>query len=342
MEINYKHIGGAHCESTMTAGLISHHGGDVTEPFIFGVGSGLSFVHAPFIKMFGLPLTSYRSAAGSILKSSAERLGVKLRIRRFKDPNEAMAALDRELDNGKPVGVQTGMHWLPYLPSNFRLHLNLHNIVVTGKRGSDYLVADRAIMKGLMPCPAAALKKARFSQGEMAPRGKMVTVEHVPQRPSREFAAAKGILGVCSAMRQPIFPIIGVKGIRFLAGRMESWPAKLGAVETRRQLGQVVLMLEEVGTGGAGFRFMFAAFLQEAATLLKEDALLALSARMTTVGDHWRSFAVQGARYCKERSMDGEGLASMAAILRECADQEEAIFRELRDATPKIRAREVA
>ena len=75
METGYKHFRGAHCESTVLAGLINHHGGHVTEPFIFGAGSGLSFLHAPFLKLMGLPLTSFRAPVGSIIKKSLKRLG---------------------------------------------------------------------------------------------------------------------------------------------------------------------------------------------------------------------------------------------------------------------------
>ena len=88
--------------------------------------------------------------------------------------------------------------------------------------------------------------------------------------------------------------------------------------------------------GGAGFRYMFAAFLEESAGILSDERLLRLSGQMTATGDKWRSFGVQAARHCKGRSREGEGFASYAAVLRECADEEESIFRELKKIVPKI------
>ena len=43
---------------------------------------------------------------------------------------------------------------------------------------------------------------------------------------------------------------------------------KFGEKLAAHNLGQVIRMLEEIGTGGAGFRFIYAAFLQESAGIL--------------------------------------------------------------------------
>jgi len=43
---------------------------------------------------------------------------------------------------------------------------------------------------------------------------------------------------------------------------------------------------------GSGFRFLYAAFLQEAAVLLGKPALQDLSLQLTTIGDEWREFAL--------------------------------------------------
>jgi hypothetical protein len=61
-------------------------------------------------------------------------------------------------------------------------------------------------------------------------------------------------------------------------------------------------MQEEIGTGGGGFRFLYAAFLQEAAKLLNNDKLVLMSDEMTRIGDEWRNFAYSAARVMKDRS----------------------------------------
>jgi hypothetical protein len=66
-------------------------------------------------------------------------------------------------------------------------------------------------------------------------------------------------------------PIIGVRGIRWLAKAIEKLDTGSGAA-TKMFIGQVVRMQEEIGTGGGGFRFIYASFLQEAADLLARPA----------------------------------------------------------------------
>ena len=115
----------------------------------------------------------------------------------------------------------------------------------------------------------------------------------------------------------------------FLAGRMEKWPQKLGEQNAILHVGQLIRMQEEIGTGGAGFRFMYAAFLQEAAPVLGMDRLLEISEQMTATGDLWRKLAVVGARICKGRASGDETYTAMADLLRECARRESDIYRDL-------------
>ena len=61
-------------------------------------------------------------------------------------------------------------------------------------------------------------------------------------------------------------------------------------------------MLEEIGTGGAGFRFMYGAFLQEAADITGINELNDYCRRITEIGDLWRDFAYKASRIIKRRS----------------------------------------
>jgi hypothetical protein len=97
-------------------------------------------------------------------------------------------------------------------------------------------------------------------------------------------------------------PFFGYHGIAFLGRRIKNYPKKLELRRAALYVGNIIRMQEEIGTGGAGFRFLYAAFLQEAAGLLQNDRLSGLSAEMTTIGDEWRNFAYAAARVMKDRS----------------------------------------
>src|SRR5690554_4542004 len=93
--------------------------------------------------------------------------------------------------------------------------------------------------------------------------------------------------------RAPL-PVIGTRGIRYLGKNLR----KVAADPRRKDrylplyLGHIVRMQEEIGTGGAGFRFIYAAFLNEAANHIEQTLLQEASAQMTAAGDQWRRFAL--------------------------------------------------
>ena len=107
--------------------------------------------------------------------------------------------------------------------------------------------------------------------------------------------------------------------------------AKLDTSEhSLNYVGHIVRMQEEIGTGGAGFRFIYAAFLQEAAQITGLTELNVLSERLNQIGDSWREFALKAARMIKGReTFEPKKLADM---LRAQAALETEFFRTLKTA----------
>lgn len=101
-------------------------------------------------------------------------------------------------------------------------------------------------------------------------------------------------------MLAPVF-FIGVKGIRTLAKKIESLPTKQNDKYQKLFLGHLVRMQEEIGTGGAGFRYIYAYFLEQAAHICNEPAFQTASEQMTAIGDQWRQFAAMCVKQCKNR-----------------------------------------
>lgn len=324
----FEHLHAGHCESGVTASLYRDRGLALSEPMVFGVGGGLFFGHFSFVRVMGHPLTTFRSFPGSIFRNAGKRLGVGVRRETFRDPARGMGRLDALLAEGRRVGLQVNIYWLPYVPRAMRIHFNGHNLLVLERRGDEYVVSD-PVVECLFTCPVDALQRARFSGGHpLLPRGLLYYPDALPARVDLDRAVRAGLGEVCDRMlRIPLLPFMGVKGIRHLAGRLPTWEPKHGVEQAREWAAGLVRMQEEVGTGGAGFRFLFAAFLQEAGERLDWPALAALSPRATAVGDRWRAFAVQASRMA--RGKPDAGWDAMAAMLRGIADEEEALFRDL-------------
>jgi len=323
---NFHHSHAAHCESGVAASLMTHHGTRISEAMAFGLSSAIAFAYLPFVKLGGFPLIAYRMPPKHILKGVVKPFGARFRFEKFRDEAEGMRRLDELLAQGHIVGLQTSAFWLPYFPKDMRFHFNAHNLLVYGKEGDEYLISD-PVAEMPVRCVADALQKARFARGLMAPKGLLYYPESIASGEVSAQDIRKAIRKTARIMSSPI-PIIGPHGIRMLARRI----ARLSKTDklSLNYVGHIIRMQEEIGTGGAGFRFLYAAFLQEAATITSIPELNGLAENLNEIGDGWREFALKTVRMIKGRDPFEPGV--IADLLRNQADQEEHFFRALKRA----------
>lgn len=329
MSVNFQHHQSAHCESGVASNLLRHNGLTLSEPMVFGIGSGLFFGHMPFLRVNGIPATTFRIFPGLVFARLCKQLGIKMKAETFRSETKAMEQLDRMLDQGTPVGMLTSVYYLPYLPERLRFHFNAHNLVVYGKENGQYLVSD-PIMDNVTRIDAADLSRARFAKGALPPKGRMYYPIFVPGEVDLKKPIIHGIRKTAVDMTTIPVPLFGIRGQRYLAKKVRQYPHKLDQRRATLFLGNIVRMQEEIGTGGGGFRFIFAAFLQEAAALLGREELIDISKEVTAVGDRWRDFAYDAARICKNRAITGENYETLYQTMMEVSHKEEAIFNKLK------------
>lgn len=326
IEIPFDHRQSAHCESGVIASLLRHQNLPISEPMAFGIAAGLGFAYLPFIKFGGLPLFAYRMPPGSIIRGLTRRLGIQMHFETFKQPADGMLALDQYLSQGRAVGIQTSAYWLSYFPPDMRFHFNAHNLVVYGKHGNNYLISD-PVIDIRVECDADSLRKARFTRGVLAPKGLLYYPRYIPSKLDLPRAIRKAILYTTGMMLYVPVPILGVRGIRLVARKIRNLKPRTQH-HNKLLLGHIVRMQEEIGTGGAGFRFLYASFLQEAAGMLSKPGLAVMADELTAVGDEWRRFALHAAKMCKGRMPMDYGL--LADQLLDCAEREARIYKRLR------------
>jgi hypothetical protein len=333
MRLRFEHKPAAHCENGVIANLLKFYGFEISEPMVLGLSSGLFFSHMPFVKMAGMAVTSFRTFPGVLFSRIARILGFKITTKRFLNKEKAMKMLDDVLFTEKPVGCVVGMYYLPYLPMEYRFHFNGHNICVIGKEGDNYIISDPNAME-TVSISSKDLEKVRFAKGGTYPLlGQMYWVKYAPNEiPSLEPLIKKAIKKNCLMMVGPpkFIPFFGVNGIYYLSKRIRTWESKMGKRKAALNLAQIVRMLEEIGTGGAGFRYMYAAFLQESAVITGIEELKSFSERMTAIGDLWREFAYKAARIFKKRQGEQYTYDELGDILFEIATREEKFFKDIK------------
>lgn len=324
--IKFDHQHSAHCESGVMSSMLRHHGLHLSEPMIFGLASALTFAYLPFIKMGGMPLVAYRSMPKSIIKNIQKSLKVKMKLETFSKKEKGEARLDELLGEGKIVGAQTSVYWLPYFPEEMRFHFNAHNLLVFGKEDDNYKVSD-TVFEFTQECDKASLTKARFAKGALAPKGLLYYLVDVPTEIELKPIIAKSIKKVAKSMLNTPVPIAGLKGIKYLAKAIRKLKDK-DKRYAKLFLGHIVRMQEEIGTGGAGFRYLYASFLQEASLQFDGDKTLEEASKMfLKVGDEFREFAMMIAKSIKSKqAIDFE---SIAAKLDAIADEEKEVYKKL-------------
>ncbi|WP_177190298.1 BtrH N-terminal domain-containing protein [Algoriella xinjiangensis] len=328
MSTDFKHFQSAHCENGVASNLLKNKGIDISEPMIFGLGSGLFFVFLPFLKVNHAPAISYRPMPGMIFNRAAKNLGIKVKRHKFKSNQSAQQFLDQQLKANNPCGLQVGVYNLTYFPEEYKFHFNGHNLVVYGKENDTYLISD-PVMETTTALTENELEKVRFAKGVLAPKGHLYYPEYIPDELNFEKAIKQAIKKTCREMLAPV-PIVGVRGIRMVAKRIKKWPTKIGNAKTNYFLAQMVRMQEEIGTGGGGFRYIYAAFLQEASVKLNRPELNNFAIEISEIGDKWRDFAVNASRVYKKRSNTQDIYNVISNQLLELADLEESFFKRLR------------
>jgi hypothetical protein len=330
-EINFEHRPAIHCENGVTRNLLKFYGYDYSEPLIFGLSASLYFVHLPFIRRAGFPVTSFRPLPGAIFSRTARLLGFTTGHAVFLSRKNAVKALDSLMAKGVPAGCVAGLHGLSYLPAEYRFHFNAHHICVTGKNADNYLISDPFLMEKVW-IPAKDLLCARFAEGTCLPSGRLYWIKSLPgQAPDMPVLIKKAIAKNCCRMLHEAGPVpfAGVKAFHYLGSKIKKFPEIYGKRGAALHLARLIQMMEIIGTGGAGLRFLYADFLQEASEIAKSAVLSEYSGKMMEIGDLWRGFSVNAARICKNRAGDMIDYETVGEQLIQIGHREKTFFTSL-------------
>jgi hypothetical protein len=283
-----KHHPGRHCASTALCNMVNFHGIALSEAMCFGIGAGLGiwYLDAGSIK----PGRMVHVRSADIEAQFFNRMGCPFSWQQFKDPSDAQKALCESLDRGLPAIVQTDIFHLPYYDS--KTHFPGHDITVWGYDSSDsvFLITDTERTELLLVpfkdmCCALYSKNGffimegnQFSPDSLAPPKDLPTViRHAIEYNSRVILSEgydfQGITGLDKWMREIV----------------DEWPYLSDPQWNARFAYQVI---ERRGTGGGGFRLMYADFLKEAEMYCPEVASRGLSKRMLEVGNAWTGLAL--------------------------------------------------
>lgn len=252
--------GGLHCETTALGVLLEHAGLPLSEPMLFGLGSGLSFIYWDS-KQQKLPFLGGRVKPFALTQNLTERLGLELRTQETTSARKAWDQVRISIDQGIPVGLQLDSHDLEYFGS--RVHFAGHVVAMYGYDEERAYLVDTAQQGGAVSTSLESLARARAARGPMSARHRSFTVE-VPAgaKPEHLISAIIPAISACAAeFLTPSISNLGGRGIRTAATRVRSWFDRVE--DPARDLAVIAMLMERAGTGGSLFRNLYGDFLSE-------------------------------------------------------------------------------
>ncbi|WP_226961662.1 MULTISPECIES: BtrH N-terminal domain-containing protein [Streptomyces] len=312
--------GGLHCETTALGVLLRHRGLDLSEPMLFGLGAGLSFVYWD-AKYLDFPFLGGRVRPFELTRNLADRLGLELAVRETASPRRAWENVAGPIDAGHPVGLQLDSHHLEYFGS--RAHFGGHVVALYGYDDRDAFLVDTEQQGSAVATSRDSLARARAQRGPMTARHRSFTLDVPGGPPDPRDRLVPAIVACAEAFLDPPIANLGHRGIEKAGRLVRGWLRR--AERPERDLPGVARLMERAGTGGALFRNLYRDFLAECADRLgpRADPSLATGHRLyAEAATLWTEVAAliarageKGEAACLDRA--GALLGELAGIERE-------------------------
>ncbi|MEU0191336.1 BtrH N-terminal domain-containing protein [Streptomyces afghaniensis] len=260
--------GTQHCETSALGVLLRHQGLDLSEPMLFGLGAGLSFIYWDS-KNMDFPFLGGRVKPFELTRNLAAGLGLELVVRETGSARKAWENVATAIDAGRPVGLQLDSYHLDYFTS--KVHFGGHVVALYGYDEHDAHLVDTDQQGGAVSTSLSSLARARAARGPMTARHRSFTLTAVGKVPSPESRIIPAITECAEAFLDPPIANLGHRGIEKAGKLVPGWLRRTDA--PRRDLPQAALLMEKAGTGGALFRNLYRDFLAECTQMVDSGHL---------------------------------------------------------------------
>ncbi|MFJ6632416.1 BtrH N-terminal domain-containing protein [Streptomyces sp. NPDC091376] len=257
-----------HCETTALGVLLRHEGLDLSEPMLFGLGSGLSFIYWDS-KAMGFPFLGGRVKPFELTRNLAAALGLELRIGETTSPRKAWQNVAAPIDAGQPVGLQLDSYHLDHFTT--KVHFGGHVVAMYGYDEQDAYLVDTDPQGGAVSTSLAALARARAERGPMTARHRSFTITAPSSPVPPQDRIIPAIKTCADAFLNPPIENLGHRGIGKAGKHVPKWLQR--SDDPREDLSRTAVLMERAGTGGALFRNLYRDFLAECAQLIDSSHL---------------------------------------------------------------------
>ncbi|MEY8205964.1 MAG: BtrH N-terminal domain-containing protein [Bermanella sp.] len=283
MLIKDTHTPGKHCSSTAIADLVNFHGLPWSEDFCFGVGGGLGISYC--LTPEASPSRLLHTRSFGYEKRFFNAIGVHdFAWQGGTSAQQSQADLLLALNENRPALLLTDIYYLHYFNSSS--HFPGHGIMAWGYDAHKeiFYVSDTE-REQLEEVSFSKMRKARIS--DMAPFSYQGDF-FAPQ----ELATPTDLTSICQqAIHENAARLLNgddaFSGIQALYTAMDDFKNWQNSADWQWSCRFAYQTIEKRGTGGSGFRKMYARFLSEASVYLESINTLELVAKMEASAQCW-------------------------------------------------------
>ncbi len=286
--IRILHAPGRHCASTAIRDLAHHHGITLTEATCFGIGCGLGIWYFPLDG--GSPSRLIHVRSHDIENQFFTRIGHPFSWEQFPAPPDGEAALIAAIDAGRPVIIQSDIYYLPYY--NSRTHFPGHDIVAWAydRDAEVFIVTDTERAE---PCtvPFENMRRARYcSIGLFIIQGNQFGPASLAVKGDMNEIVWSAIAHNSRVLIEDSSGLGGIAALHRWRDELPRWHEFTDWQWTARFTYQVI---EKRGTGGCGFRAMYADFLREWEDRVPAIRAAGLVPKMQECALAWQGLALE-------------------------------------------------
>jgi hypothetical protein len=286
---DFKHYPGVHCESTALRDVFAYHNIEFSEPMIFGLGEGLSFVYWKSEQMpFPFVGGRTRDLSGNLCRN--------LNIEKYDHFSTSFGKSWNEIkslvDNNFPVFLELDMFYLEYL--TVPEHFGGHCVVLVGYDDENVYLADTNF-KSIQKTSLKSFGLARSSKHKpFPPKNHYATFEFPESLPNLKEVIIKSIRSVAEEMLNPPIRNLGINGIRKFGEEILKFSSYAKSAFDLKTIGvfrYLYIWLEEAGTGGSCFRNLYRDFLKESRIYVENENLEKGCEEYERIADVWKEFS---------------------------------------------------
>lgn len=268
MKVNAKPFIGQHCESTATGTLLKQIGIDLSEPMLFGLGEGLSFIIWN-MKIMDFPFIGGRVKTDKLTENITKNLGLKLEVTETSSTTKAWEGVQKQLDAGNAIGLKLDCYHLEYF--THPIHFAGHYVAILGYDDKDVFLVDTAQQGSEVKTSRKSLELARKEKGPMASKNLYYLIRRDGDVVPLEKAIVAAIRSNAKDYLNPPISNLNYRGIEKASKEIIKWFDRSKDIKT--EFATSAMIMERAGTGGALFRNLYRDFLKEAHEITGNDAI---------------------------------------------------------------------